>query len=319
MNETTPTQCRVEPLPALDVTPEQMFAPIAGLPLSMVYTIGLLDADDGSSWFPVRGFFTELTRSARPLEALPGGDYTLPPEAAGCYSGPVNSGRRGEAWGYWEPDGTALLVLAGAGVRSTEGEFLDLGGDAVGPACRLAVEHPDHPIVYTSRAFRVRGRIRRCSVNGVLFVDTIHARPGTSLFPSPYVDSLQRAWCSFANEYTDGAWESGILLSGRGGYSAVCVQHDGRALVAADELDSAGYEFEDTELRFPERARVSGGGETFEWQAAPGGRWPVMAHYAPDHRMRRGTLRRSGAGPLRRSLALVEGYVDRMSEHSVGP
>lgn len=308
-------QCRVDATPAIDATPEQLFAPVNDLPLSMVYTIGILDAEDGSSWFPVRGFFTDVTRSARPMVAPPGGDYTLAPEAADCYSGPVESGRRDASWGFRQPDGTSLLTLNGSDVELAEGGFLAIGGDAVGPACRLSVDHPDHPLVYTSRAFRVRGRIRDCAVDGVLFVDAIHTLPGRSLFPSPYVESLQVAWCSFANELVDGTWESGLLLAGREGYSAISVQHDGQPLAATGRLDSAAYDVEAAEPGFPRRITVNGAGQSFDWRAPDAGRWPVMSHYAPDHRMRRGTLQRMGAGPVLRSLALVEGYVDRMAEH----
>ncbi len=316
VKQTQSTQCRVDATPAIDVTPQQLFAPVDGLPLAMVYTIGILDAEDGSSWFPVRGFFTDVTRSARPMEAPPGGDYTPAPEAADCYSGPVTSGRRGDAWGYWQPDGTPMLTLGESDVALREGEFLNIDGEAVGPACRLSVDHPHHPLVYTSRVFRSRGRIRSSAVDGVLFVDTIHSLPGKSLFPSPYVEFMQQAWCSFANEFIDGTWESGILLAGRDGYSAISVQHGGSPLAATGRLDAAAYEVEDAEPRFPRRVSMRGGGHVFDWQAAPAGRWPVMTHYAPDHRMRRGTLHRTGAGPVRRSLALAEGYVERMADHS---
>lgn len=312
------TQCTIETAPATTAPPDQLFGQVGDLPMSMVYTLGLLDAADGSSWFPSRGYFPGTTRSCWPMEAPPGGDYTLAPEAAGCYTGPVTSGRRDETVGFWQPDGTVLLALDGSSVVLQESDFIDLGGEAVGPASRWSAGHPDHPLVYTSRAYRVAGQIRGQAVEGVYFVDVIHAPPGMSLFPSPYIDSMQLAWCSFANELADGTWESGILVSGSDGFNAVCVQHDGQPLVGASALDSVAYAIEDREPAFPQRVTISAGGETFDWAAAPAGRWPVLSHHAEGHRMRRGTVGRVGrTAPVRRSFSLVEGYVDRMSGSSV--
>jgi hypothetical protein len=315
MHTTQPRQCQVKEVAVVDASPAAMFGEMHGLPLSMTYTMGFLDnVDKSRRWFLLRAFFTETTRSCRPMEGPWDGDYTLAPEAADAYSGPVISGQRGQEWGYWRPDGEPLLTVDDRSCRLKEGEFIDLEGELVGPGCQLSAEHADHPMVYTSRPYLVRGRMRGEEVEGAFFVDSAHMPAGKSFYPSPYINDLQIAWVVYLNELTDGTWESGSFVAGFDGFECAFAQHDG-ALVGGSGEVTASFQIDGDDLGFPARAELSGADETFVWEADAGGRWPILEHLPEGHRLRRGTLRRAGSpAPVRRSYACLEGYPPRMSQ-----
>jgi hypothetical protein len=314
MDRTDAEQCSVEATAAVDASPDLLFGDIDGHPLAMAYTIGFLDGlDGGPRWFPLRGFFADTTRSSRPMEGVPGGDYTLAPEAATAYAGAVLSGRHGDTWGYRRPDGAPLLTLAGSSLQVREGDFVALDGERVGTACRWHARHRDHPMIYTSQPFRVSGHVRGAPVSGVYFVETMHTVPGKSFFPSPYLDGLQIALCSYVNELSDGTWESGALVAGFDGFEAVVVQQNGAPVV---ETGKAAFscEIEDREPAFPSVAEFHGAGETLTWRADANGRWPVMTHLHEGHRIRHGTVTRAGCEvPVRRSYAYLESYLPRIA------
>jgi hypothetical protein len=313
MTTTQPRQCRVDDAAVVDPGPEHHFGPVHGMPLAMTYLLGFLATDDGTRrWLPLRGFFSDITRSFRPMEGPAGGNFTLAPEAATGYSGPVLSGLRGEQWGYWRPDGTPMITFEGTSFRWREAGFADLEGESVGPGCQWYVQHAEHSMVYTSRPYRVRGHMRGQAVTGVFCVDSAHMPIGKSFFPSPYIDGLQIGWFGYINELTDGTWESGSLITGFSGFHAAVAQQDGQQVAASGEV-TFSYEIDDGDPAFPLRARLSTADEEFVWEADPQGRWPLMAHLEEGHRIRQGTMRRSGCTvPVRRSYAFIEGYVPRI-------
>jgi|GEM_PF-4406566 len=313
MTTTQPRQCRLEDAAVVDPGPEQHFGPVHGMPLAMSYNVGFLETDDGAHrWLPLRAFFTETTRSFRPMEGPAGGDFSLAPEAATGYSGSVRSGRSGGTWGYWRPDGTPMLTFEGTRLRWLEAGFADLEGELIGAGCRWYVRHAEHSMAYTSRPYRIGGQIRGRGVSGVFLVDSAHMPAGKSFFPSPYVDDLEIGWFGYINELADGTWESGSIVTGFSGFQAAVAQHDGRPIAATGEV-SFTFDIDDGDPAFPVRATVTADGEQFSWEADPAGRWPLMTHLEADHRIRLGTVRRAGCTvPVGRSHSFVEAYTSRI-------
>jgi hypothetical protein len=205
------------------------------------------------------------------------------------------------------PDGFTRLEGRGSALTWTETDLVDVTGTAVGPACRLRLDDPAFPLLYTTRPYRVAGVVKGVPVTGAALLVTIHLPEGADLVASPLLSRLQIAWIEFVNELADGTFESGLLVHGREGLTGIAVNRsDGTTLATADV--TVDLENDADSLR---RIVFTHRDESLTWEALPsGGRWPTRADILDGYRFRQGEVRRDETPRV--SYAFAETFQDRM-------
>ncbi|HEX4102530.1 MAG TPA: hypothetical protein VHY21_18635 [Pseudonocardiaceae bacterium] len=297
----------------IEAHPGSLFAPACGVPLGYHYLIAILQAPEtGRRWNMVRSLFPDRTRRFRALNTDREPFGVLAEEFAEAYSGPVQSGCFGKHWGFRRPDGAPLLMTSADDLEWTEGDLVRVSGRPVGRATRLAIVDVDVPLVCTVRPFLVTGTVAGHPVRGALFHEAIHMPAGRELFPSPYTDRLQRAWCQFVTEFEDGTVQAGDLLWGHDGFSALVVQSTDTAGLVSTDVE-ANVEVEG-DPAFPGRAVFTAADQRWVWEPAPrGGCWPVLAGAPVGHRMREGVVRQAGeTRTVAVGHSILEAYTGRL-------
>jgi len=118
----------------------------------------------------------------------------------------------------------------------------------------------------------------------------MYAKPGQHFLTGPLITKLEAAWVAFATEFEDGEVHAGHLIHGTEDFNLMVIHRtDGPSLVARDlevevELDGDTM----AETTFPTKVTYTGGGETWVWEAAEGGRCPVRHDLPAGHRWRQG-------------------------------
>lgn len=284
-----------------------------GLPPAVFYVMSFLEADDGATWWmPRRAYYQHATRSLHVPEAGRGRDFVHAPEAKAGYAGPVHHVREADRWTVAAPDGSTGLEVTSTFLSWTERGLVSVAGSAVGPACRLRLDDPDHPLLYTTRPFRLAGTVKGVAVRGAGLLVAMHMPEGTDIVASPLVSRQQVAWVEFVNEHADGSFENGLLVCGREHVAGLALSRGDGARVAASEL-TVQVETDGDVPEFSREIRFCGGGETIVWKALPtGGRWPLRGELPDGYRFRQGVVHRESAPPVVASYAFAETFQDRM-------
>ena len=307
-----PMECRTTAA-IVDPIPGSSLADVDALPLSMVYLLALIRSrEDCRQWCVMRSFYQDRTRNYRVLEAPLHGDFSPaagPADADDTHSIAVEA--RDGLWSVWRPDGTPIFRTDQTGITFVEPDYFDLSGASAGAACRWNTHHPTHAMAYTSHAFELHGRYGDHAVEGALFLDVLNMPVGKSFYPSPYLERMHVGWLDYLNVYDDGSIESGSVIVGTNGFTAMTIQHAGAPMARADHVTLA-LQTEDSRPSFPTHAVFRSDEATLVWEAHDASRWPVL-HQMPDgHRIRLGTVRREGADrPVASSHAFFESFPHR--------
>jgi hypothetical protein len=263
---------------------------VAGLQMSMQYFYGSLRSADGDYWWPIRGSYTDRARFLHLPESKIGGDFHYVSDETNTYSGPVEHAERDGKWGVWTEDGEPLMLVDDTTMAWNDGTELSVTGELVGPGLQFLCSDEDEAMAYTSRLFRATGTIKGIPVFGLVFHDSMHMKAGANFIKSAYLDKLETAWVAFATEFEDGNIHAGHLVHGTQGFNVMILHRtDGLPLVAREikvEAELDGEPLDDA--TFPARVTYTGGGETWVWEAAEGGRCPVRKDLPAGHRWRQG-------------------------------
>ena len=171
----------------IDTDPAPLRGAVNGVPMGMQYFYGSVRSGAGDYWWPIRGFYPDKARFLHLSESTIGQDFTDAKDHSNSYSGPVEHGERGGKWGVWTPDGTPLMLTWDDKMEWHDGEEVSLAGDLVGKGLQFFSPDQDVPSSYSSRLFRVRGRIKGTQVSGLVFHDSIHIGEGVDYIASPYI------------------------------------------------------------------------------------------------------------------------------------
>lgn len=297
----------------LDSDLRHLAAPAHGLDPGVHWLITFLDAAEGTThWMPRRAYHPEATRSIYLPEATGSSDFEFSPDAKRAHAGPVERRTAADSLTVTAPDGSSRLEATAGSLRWAESELLDVSGSAVGPACRLRMNDPDFPLLYTTRPYRVSGSIQGVPADGAVLLVTVHLREGAELLTSPLLRRLQIVWTEFLNVDEHGATESGLLIWGREGLAGMAVSRSDGSAFATSDID-VSIENDGGDPEFARRVVFRGGGETLTWDAlSRGGRWPARDDIPDGYRFRQGTVHREGAGAPALSYAFAETFQDRM-------
>jgi hypothetical protein len=301
----------------IDTDPGPLWGRVNGVPMGMQYFYGSVRSAAGDYWWPIRGFYPNKARYLHLSESKVGEDFTYAKDHHNSYSGPVEQGEREGKWGVWTPDGTALMLTWDDKMEWHDGDEVSLTGDLVGKGLQFFSPDQEVPSSYSSRLFRVRGRIKGTEVSGLVFHDSIHIGEGIDYIASPYIAKCEAAWVGFATEFDDGTIHSGHLVHGTDDFNIMIVHRtDGPPLIARDidvEVELEGEPFD--EKAYPTKVTYTGGGQTWIWEANEGGRCPIRHDLEKGHRWRQGWVHQ--AGDTRKPVvteALMETYNGRLIE-----
>ncbi|WP_245650673.1 hypothetical protein [Nocardia harenae] len=263
---------------------------VAGLEVDMQYFYGSVRSEAGDYWWPIRGFYPDRARYLHLSESKIGGDFHYATDETSSYGGPVKHLQRDGGLQVVTPEGAVLMAVDDSRMEWNDGTELSMTGELVGPGIQFLVPDEDDAFLYTSRLFRTTGTVKGVPVTGLVFHDSMHAKPGKQFLTGPVITKLEAAWVAFATEFEDGTVHSGHLVYGTEGFDLMIIHRsDGPSLIARDivvhaELD--GDPMADT--TFPAKVSYTGGGETWVWEAVPGGRCPVREDLPAGHRWRQG-------------------------------
>lgn len=301
----------------IDTEPSAMWGDVNGLPMGMQYLYGSVRSAEGDYWWPIRGFYQEKARYLHLSESKVGGDFSYAKDHNNSYSGPVEHGQRDGKWGVWTPDGTPLMLTWDDKLEWRDGEEVALNGRLVGEGLQFYSPDKDVPSSYSSRLFRVEGRIKGADVNGLVFHDSIHIAAGLDYIASPAIAKHEAAWVGFATEFEDGTVHSGHLVHGTENFNIMVVHRtDGPSFIARDlevSVELEGEPFD--ECSYPTRVIYRGGGQTWVWEANDGGRCPIRPDLERGHRWRQGWVHQEGE--TRKPIvteALMETYNGRLAD-----
>jgi hypothetical protein len=263
---------------------------VAELKMEMQYFYGSVRSEAGDYWWPIRGFYTDRARFLHLSESKIGGDFTYATDEASSYGGPVEHRQRGDRWEVVTPDGTALMAVNDHRMEWEDGTELSMTGELIGPGLQFFTPDQEDPMLYTSRLFRTTGTIKGVPVTGLVFHDSMHSKPGKQFLTGPVITKLEAAWVAFATEFEDGEVHSGHLVHGTEDFNLMIIHRtDGPTLVARDVVVEATLDGDPlSDTTFPAAVSYTGRGETWVWEAAPGGRCPVREDLPPGHRWRQG-------------------------------
>jgi hypothetical protein len=294
-----------------------------GVPMAMQYLYGSVRAADGTYWWPIRGAFAEKARFLHLPECRPGADFHWDPVGEKSYSGPVVHEERDGRWGVWLPDASELMSTDGPTVTWNEQDALSIQGSLVSDTV-LQFFCPDEqePLAYTSRLFRASGTVKGTPVSGLIFHDSMHMPAGVNFILSSYLTKLEAAWVAFATEYDDGSIDTGHLIWGTEGFTAMIVDPSrGERFVARDiECEVQWSPKQSFGGDWPSRVVYRGGGETWIWEELPqgGARCPIRTDLPDGHRWVQGWVHREGETrtPVC-TEALMETYNPRLADVTV--
>jgi len=290
---------------------------VAGLPMDMQYFYGSVRSAEGDYWWPIRGFYADKARFLHLSESKIGSDFTYATDETNSYGGPVEHRQRDGRWEVVTPDGTVLMAADDSKMEWNDGTELTMTGELVGSGVQFLCPDEDDPWAYTSRLFRTTGTIKGVPVTGLVYHDTMYAAAGKHVLTGPLITRLEAAWVAFATEFEDGEIHAGHLIHGTEDFNVMIIHRtDGPSLIARDidvEVELEGEPMDDT--TYPTKVTYTGGGETWVWEAAEGGRCPVRKDLPAGHRWRQGWAH--SANETRRpktTEALMETYNGRLVE-----
>jgi len=274
----------------IEPTASAHWSDVAGLEMNMQYFYGSVRSQAGDYWWPIRGFYTERARFLHLCESKIGGDFSYATDENSSYGGPVEHRHRDGRYEVVTPDGTALMAVDDCRMEWNDGSEVSMTGELVGPGLQFFNPDEDDPLLYTSRLFRAEGTIKGTPVTGLVFHDSMHSKPGRDFITGPVISKLETAWVAFATEFEDGEIHSGHLVHGTDGFNLMIVHRtDGPSLIARDIAVEAELDGEPmSDDAYPTRVSYTGGGETWVWEAVPGGRCPVRKDLPAGHRWRQG-------------------------------
>lgn len=290
---------------------------VAGLKMDMQYFYGSVRSETGDYWWPIRGFYTDRARFLHLSESKIGEDFIYATDENSSYGGPVEHRQRDGRFEVVTPEGIALMAVDDHRMEWNDGTELTITGELVGPGLQFFTPDEDDPMVYTSRLFRVAGTIKGVPVTGLVFHDSMHSKPGKQFIRGPVITKLEAAWVAFATEFEGGAIHSGHLVHGTDDFNLMIIHRsDGPPLIARDivvEAELDGEPMSDT--TYPAKVSYTGGGETWVWEAASGGRCPVRKDLPAGHRWRQGWVHHIDEQRHPKTTeALMETYNSRLLE-----
>ena len=236
-------------------------------------------------------------------------DFGFVKQASGAYTGPALTNQNDGKWGARDiAAGTPRFEVRAwpAGASWYERDLVDLKAEAAGSIAQICVPDGESPLVYNTRCVRARGSFLGYEVEGWLQMDNVYLPDACSWFDSVYYKSIQCAWTDFATEYDDGAIDHGMMIMGKEGFNAFCVESSDRDPVVVFNPDIE-VELDDNE--YPIRFSVDAGeGEVWDWQRLPGDKAripPTNIENAP--RWIQGYFTRRGEA---RKVKSADGWVD---------
>jgi hypothetical protein len=274
----------------IEPDPSAHWNDIAGLTMNMQYFYGSMRSEAGDYWWPIRGVYPDRARYLHLPESKIGGDFSYAADETNSYGGPVEHHHSDGRWEVRTPEGRPLMAVYGERMEWNDGTELSVTGELIGPALQFYCPDEDNPLGYTSRLFKASGTIKGIPVTGLVFHDSMHSKPGASFLGGPVIHKLEAAWVAFATEFEDGEIHAGHLIHGNEGFNLMVIHRtDGPPLIARDVTVTAELDGDpDSDDAFPEKVTYTGGGETWVWEAAAGGRCPVRKDLPPGHRWRQG-------------------------------
>lgn len=263
---------------------------VAGIKMDMQYFYGSVRSEAGDYWWPIRGFYSDRARFLHLSESKIGGDFIYATDETSSYGGPVEHRHRDGRYEVVTPEGQTLMAVDDSRMAWNDGTELSMTGELVGPGLQFFTPDEDDPLGYTSRLFRATGTIKGIPVTGLVFHDSMHSKPGRQFMRGPVITKLEAAWVAFATEFEDGEVHSGHLVHGTEGFNLMIIHRtDGPSLIARDVVVEAELDGEPmSDDAFPAKVSYTGGGETWVWEAAPGGRCPLRKDLPAGHRWRQG-------------------------------
>ncbi|QLL09800.1 hypothetical protein [Mycobacterium vicinigordonae] len=288
---------------------------VVGLKMDMQYFYGSVRSEAGDYWWPIRGCYADSARFLHLCESKIGGDFTYATDETSSYGGPVEHVQRNGRYEVVTPDGVTLMSVNDTSMEWNDGTELSITGELVGPGLQFFNPDEDDPLVYTSRLFKAAGMIKGIPVTGLVFHDSMHAKPGRKFITGPVITKLEAAWVAFATEFEDGTIHSGHLVHGTEGFNLMIVHRsDEPPLIARDVVVEAELDGDaDSHTAFPVKVSYTGGGETWVWEAADGGRCPVRTELPQGHRWRQGWAHHADETRRPRTTeALMETYNGRL-------
>ena len=161
-------------------------------------------------------------------------------------------------------------------------------------------------LVYNTRRVGARGTFLGHEVEGWLQMDNVFLPDACSWFNSVYYKSIQCAWTDFATEYDDGAIDHGVMILGKEGFNAFCVESSDRDPVVVFSPDIE-VELDDNE--YPIRFSVDAGNdEVWDWRRLPGNKAKIPPTNIKDApRWIQGYFTRRGET---RSVKSADGWVE---------
>jgi len=291
---------------------------IAGLPMDMQYFYGSVRSESGDYWWPIRGYYADKARFLHLSESKNGSDFAYATDETNSYGGPVVHRERDGRREVVTPDGDVLMAVDDKHMEWNDDTELSMTGELVGPGIQFVALDEDDAFAYTSRLFRTRGTVKGIPVTGLVFHDSMHAKPGKHFLTGPLITKLEAAWVAFATEFEDGTIHSGHLVHGTENFNLMVVHRsDGPSLVARDIRVEAELDHPDpmSEQAYPERVTYTGGGETWVWEAAGGPRCPIRKDLPEGHRWRQGWVHHVDETRRPKTTeALMETYNGRLIE-----
>lgn len=260
--------------------------PRFGLHLQSQYFYGGLRDADGTTAMLERKIIGPMTSGVWLMTDADGGDVALHPMALASARGETirdfSPDRR-----HWSnhlmhavgqrvrpsDDQPLSLTIDNDGIQWDEGELFSLEGALQGPGFQFYAPARTEPLFYTTQVYWVTGTCLGKEVEGFIGLDHAYFLAGMEWKEYRYFNDLEVSWEVFANRFTDGTVEYGVIVMGRHGWSGAAT-FDGGKLVAKTDRLGADYGLDDEGFITTADFDIDGTGYTFT--GAPTGK---MRHF----------------------------------------
>jgi hypothetical protein len=201
-------------------------------------------------------------------------------------------------------------------MRYSEGDILDLAGDAAGLGMQFFAPSAEQPLLYTSCCFWVTGTLQGREVSGPLWFDNSFWRHGLEWKEYGYFNDKQIMWHVFCNKFADGAFEWGHLVTGRDGFNPGIVVSSSGDVAMTPALES---KFALDEKAWPTGATYTVGDEVYEFVGPQTGRMTQFSESRwAGYRAQYGQTRRLGdERALVDGFTWLEGFTDRLDANGL--
>lgn len=295
-----------------------------GLPLTDHFIYGGLRSIDGAKYFSFFRHYSnqgalgfgafEATRDENGHDS----DFTFVKDAKKAFLGATLTNQREDGvWGtrdIFDGDPRFEVRAWPEGASWFERDLVDLKAEAAGTVSQICIPDAKSPLVYNTRCVKAHGTFMGHEVEGFLQMDGVFLSEGSCWFNSQYYKSIQSAWTDFATEYEDGAIDHGMMICGKDGFNAFCVESTDREPVVVYDPD---IEIEFDENEYPISFSVNAGeGEFWDWKRLPGNKAKVPSNGVENApRWIQGYFTRRGeTRAIKSADGWVESYCGRLEQ-----